>query len=133
MFKHLGYYTGAFFKKKNIRVLEKNEGKMIQLHNKVLYGGALIINLQKYIEAGMENEVHYGWGNEDFDRYCRWKNLGYRIYRTKNNLYHLLHPIGFNSRYFSNVQKEISINELLRSLDSSSEEILSRVNRNEKQ
>ena len=122
-----------FLKKKNISVLEKNEGKMDQLHNKVLYGGALIVNKDKYIEAGMENEKHYGWGNEDFDRYYRWKNLGYRIYRTKNNLHHLSHPKGINSTFYSTIQQSISSNELAKNIDSSPQEILSRINKNERQ
>ncbi|MEN9917667.1 MAG: hypothetical protein RL662_103, partial [Bacteroidota bacterium] len=58
-----------YLKKKDVRILYRHKSKMELLHPYALVGGAVIMNKKKYIEAGGENEKHYGWGNDDFDRY----------------------------------------------------------------
>ena len=35
----------------------------------------------KYIDMNMKNERHYGWGNEYYDCYNRFTNLGNNVYR----------------------------------------------------
>lgn len=60
-------------------------------------GGAFIINTKNYKYIGGENEVFYGWGIEDGERYMNWLNNGYRIFRAKGPLFHLSHPRGINS------------------------------------
>jgi len=101
-----------YWKKKDVRILHRNKPKMELLYNLPLVGGAVFMNREKYIEAGLENEKHYGWSNDDFDRYYRFMNLNYRIYRTKGCLYHLSHPRGDNSQFRSRITKEISESEL---------------------
>lgn len=44
-------------------------------------GGAIFVQTNKYLQAGMENEDFYGWGLEDGERHYRWLSFGYRIYR----------------------------------------------------
>ena len=65
----------------------------------------------------------YGWGNEDYDRYNRFKNLGYNIYRVDTPLFHLCHPRKENSSFRSKIFHQISSNELYRISNSSKEEL----------
>lgn len=54
-------------------------------------GGAFLVNRDKYLQAGGENEGFYGWGPEDAERVKRLEILGLPISRTKGSLYHLNH------------------------------------------
>lgn len=65
------------------------------------YGGCFIVNREKYIEAGMENEYFYGWGPEDLERVKRWEILGYNIRRVEESAFHFSHPVLDNSRSFN--------------------------------
>lgn|GEM_PF-4419056 len=47
----------------------------------------------------MKNERHYGWGNEYYDCYNRFTNLGYNVYRVDAHLFHLYHPRKENSSF----------------------------------
>jgi predicted glycosyltransferase involved in capsule biosynthesis len=62
-------------------------------------GGAFLVNRDKYIAAGMENENFYGWGEEDNERVKRMEILDLSIYYTPGPLFHLWHPVGLNSWY----------------------------------
>ncbi|GAB6122096.1 galactosyltransferase-related protein [Dysgonomonas termitidis] len=97
-----------YLKTKDIRVLYRNKNKLDLLYHQPMVGGAVIVNREKYIEAGMENERHYGWGNDDFDRYYRFAGLGYRIYRVNTPLFHLSHSRGDNSKFRSSLFSQIS-------------------------
>lgn len=97
-----------YFKKRDIRFLFRHINKMERLYSHALVGGAVIVNKEKYIEAGMENEKHYGWGNDDFDRYYRFVGLGQKIYRINIPLFHLSHSRGDNSKFRSPVSNKIS-------------------------
>lgn len=102
-----------YFKKKDIRILHRHKSKMERLYSHPLVGGAVMINREKYIQAGGENEVHYGWGNDDFDRYFRFIRLGYKVYSVINTpLFHLFHFRGINSYYQSIFYKKISKKEI---------------------
>ena len=65
---------------------------------------------------GGENENYYGWGDDDYDRYIRFMNNGYAIYRSKNVLFHLTHPRSYNSNYNSKLHQQISKAELLKTI-----------------
>lgn len=54
-------------------------------------GGMFLISKEKYIAAGGENEDFISWGFEDDERYIRFTRLGYKIGRTKNDLFHINH------------------------------------------
>lgn len=105
-----------FFKKANYLTLDDHKNMMNIFHSAVLYGGAVLINTEKYFAAGGENEKHYGWGNEDFDRMYRWMSLGYKIFRADFPLFHLSHPRGTNSNYSSDYYKELSQGEITKLL-----------------
>lgn len=117
-----------YLKNKNIKCLQRNKNKMNFLHNKKLVGGAVFIRKDKFIMAGMDNEIHYGWGNDDFDRFERFKILGYTIFRTNNPLFHLYHPRGINSFFGGLLMKEVSTWELASTINSSAHEILNKQN-----
>ncbi|GHU80330.1 hypothetical protein FACS1894145_6550 [Bacteroidia bacterium] len=117
-----------FLKKREIRCLYRNIHKMEKLHvNEILVGGAIVMRLDKFIAAGMENELHYGWGNDDFDRYYRFRVLGYNIYRVNTPLFHLVHPRGINSQYHSFLGAKISSHEVHKLKNSSEDDVMNRI------
>lgn len=131
-------YNGQFFETseimrkyyletKDIRVLYRNTAKLNYLYNHPMVGGAIFVNREKYINAGMENEKHYGWGNDDFDRFYRFIALDYKVYRVNVPLFHLCHPRGVNSLYRSNIFAQLSIGEKNKIENSSKEEIESNI------
>ncbi|MDR0333667.1 MAG: hypothetical protein LBI15_09410 [Dysgonamonadaceae bacterium] len=112
-----------YIKKRNIKTLYRHQNKMERLYHKLVVGGAVFFNKEKFLEIGMDNEKHYGWGNDDYDRFYRAKNHGLKIYNTDNCLFHLWHPRGTNSRFRSDTQLHISSDELLKIENSSKEDI----------
>jgi hypothetical protein len=113
-----------YLKKKDIKTLYRHQNKLMLLYDFPVVGGAVLFSKEKYISIGMDNEKHYGWGNDDYDRFYRFRNFGYNIYNTDNYLFHLSHPRGINSFFRSNNQKNISTDELTRTEHSSKAEIL---------
>jgi hypothetical protein len=116
-----------YLKKKDIRTLYRNINKMDLLYEHLLVGGGVFVNKEKYIYAGMENKAHYGWGDDDFDRYYRFARLELRIHRVNTCLFHLSHPRHINSRYSSNIQSGVSSIERFKTEGSSKQEILSKL------
>lgn len=96
----------------DIKTLYRNVNKMDLLYGHSVVGGAVFVCREEYQKIGMENEIHYGWGNDDFDRYYRFLNYGLRIAQSNNFLFHLSHPRGINSRYCSELKKWVSVREL---------------------
>lgn len=90
----------VYMQKEDPLFLCRHQSKMSFLHDGLnLKGGAFIVNANVYREAGMDNLQFYGWGSEDFERYDRLNNLGYKIYVTEGVLFHLSHPRGINSKH----------------------------------
>ncbi len=113
-----------YLKTKDIRTLYRNVNKHDHLYkHRMMMGGAVIVNRIKYIDAGMENEKHYGWGNEDFDRFFRFEALNYNIYRVNTPLFHLRHPRGSNSLFRLKIFERLSSDESIRMRNSSKEDI----------
>ena len=109
---------------RNIELLTGNVGKMRMIYGNDMKGGAFLSRRESYIKSGMENENFYGWGPEDFERYSRWINLGYRISRISGNLYHLTHSRGENSKYRSQQQIFATNKEYMKTKCSARNEIL---------
>lgn len=118
-----------FLKYKSTALLHKNKNKMRPLYQKFTVGGAVFVNKEKYVYAGMENEHYYGWGNDDYDRYYRFVKLNLKIYRTDTCLFHLSHPRGTNSGYRSSYEMRLSAAELIKTKKSTAAELLSYYNR----
>jgi len=91
-------------------------------------GGAMFVNKEAYIKAGMENEKFYGWGPEDWERFERWKILNLKIYQSKGPLFHLTHSRGSNSTFRSTEQSINTHKELSLTRFSSKSELLEDLN-----
>ncbi len=55
-------------------------------------GGIFMVNREKFIESGMNDERFEGWGREDDERHRRLINKGLRFRRQYGNIIHLWHP-----------------------------------------
>jgi predicted glycosyltransferase involved in capsule biosynthesis len=77
-------------------------------------GGAFLVDKNKYLEAGGENEYFYGWGPEDAERVKRMEILELPMRRAKGNLYHLYHPRGKNSHFYDEKCRKQNLSELLK-------------------
>lgn len=115
-----------FIQKKQISLFKKNQSKMSLLYGEIMFGGAIFVNVERYRYSGLENENFYGWGPEDAERYYRWKSLGYRIYRSKGNLYHLTHHRDINGKYRSEQLARNMLNEVFDTIACSKDEILNK-------
>ncbi|SMO70819.1 N-terminal domain of galactosyltransferase [Saccharicrinis carchari] len=77
-------------------------------------GGAFIVNKDRYLQAGGENENFYGWGPEDAERLKRMEILQEPIARIKGPLFHLYHPRGINSACGYTERDKNNVNELIK-------------------
>lgn len=78
----------------------------VLMHGPHSVGGAFLVNKEKYLQAGGENENFYGWGPEDAERVKRMEILGYGVYFASGPLFHLYHPRKENS-WFGSREVEI--------------------------
>jgi predicted glycosyltransferase involved in capsule biosynthesis len=88
-----------YIREKKIDIFLKNKDKMDLPYGNRMVGGAIFVNKESYMQAGMENEKFYGWGPEDGDRYERFRIFRYKIYRSEGYLFHLTHSRGSNSKF----------------------------------
>ncbi len=98
--------TSNMFKKLlNIEILLNRVSVMELMHGYHSVGGAFVVNKEKYLNAGAENENFYGWGPEDTGRVKRFEIMGLPIYNSIGTLFHLFHPLLENS-WFANDDAE---------------------------
>lgn len=113
-----------FVRSCNINILKRQQLKMCPLHQDLkLRGGAVFVSTDAYRRAGMDNLSFYGWGSEDFERFDRWRILGYTIYIVPGVLYHLTHPREKNSRFNNGKQLIQSAETIFKTRVSSAEEL----------
>jgi hypothetical protein len=89
----------------DIEILIRRIPVMHLMHGFHSVGGAYLVNKERYINAGGENENFYGWGPEDAERVKRMEILNLPIYNSSGVLIHLWHPMGNNS-WFANPEVE---------------------------
>lgn len=64
-------------------------------------GGAFLTNKEKYLKTGGENEKFHGWGPEDAERVKRLEIMNLPIHYSEGPLFHMWHPRGKTSWYYS--------------------------------
>ena len=101
-----------YLAKKRIKLLHDNICYMQAIYGYNMFGGAILMNTEKYSQAGLDNENFYGWGNEDYERQYRFSALKYKILRSKGPLYHLSHPRDLNGMFRSEKQQKWTSNYL---------------------
>jgi len=106
----------SFLKNEN----KKNESSIFKRSS---VGGAFIVNRQRYMDAGGENENFYGWGHEDAERFKRLEILQEPINRISGPLFHLYHPRGVNSRYDFIAREKNNLKEFLHVCQMNKEEL----------
>ena len=99
------------------------EGNLIPLLGRPSVGGVFIINKQRYLQAGGENENIYGWGPEDAERVKRMEILEEPVERVSGPLFHLYHPRGINSTFGYDERDRNNVNELIKVCRMSTEEL----------
>ena len=102
--------------KQNILAFLEEESKDNQfaVFGRPSVGGAFIVNKQRYLQAGGENENFYGWGPEDAERFKRMEILEEPVSRVSGALYHLHHPRGINSTFGNDERDKSNVKELLK-------------------
>lgn len=97
-----------FINNQKINFLKSHVHLMNVLYGKNSVGGAFFIIYEKYKDVGLENELFYGWGFEDFERVVRFNNYGLKMHRSNGPLFHLSHPRDINGNHSNVFQQERS-------------------------
>lgn len=87
-------------------------------------GGAFLVNREKYLAAGGENERFYGWGPEDAERVKRMEILELPVSRVEGPLFHLHHPRGINSGFDCGERDKQNLQALIDTCRMTKEELL---------
>lgn len=116
-----------YLKTRDINTLQENCDKMKMIYGPNVKGGAFIINKNAYQRSGLENELFYGWGIEDGDRYVRWTELDYNVYIGEGYLFHLTHGRGINSEFRNYNQNKFFRKMYNITKSSSKDEIMTRI------
>jgi len=113
-----------YAKNRSIQFLKRNKDKMGLIYGDQMIGGAVFVNREVFIKAGMMNEKFYGWGPEDCELYERLLILGLNIHRSEGPLFHLTHSRGSNSFFRSPEQNNNANRERMITMLSSRTELL---------
>lgn len=95
-------------------VLLSEKKNLPTMFGRLTVGGIFVVNREKYMQVGMENEYFIGWGPEDIERLKRLTILNLPVSRTAGSIYHLYHPRKLNSGYVDRSQNLLAKQELLR-------------------
>ena len=99
---------------KDIKVLYKNLNMLDYLYNQPMYGGAVFVNRKNILMRASKMKDIMDGGNEYYDCYNRFTNLGNNVYKVDAHLFHLYHPRKENSSFRPKTFHNISSNELFR-------------------
>lgn len=94
------YFSACFCRNLSLKMLECFPMVRQLMSGYYAVGGGFIVHVERYRQAGWENERFTGWGPEDAERYHRLRILGQRPTRTNGSLHHLYHSRGVNSGMF---------------------------------
>lgn len=86
-----------YLEKRDINVFKLMSSFMKEMYLPNPVGGVFFANRQSYIDSGMEQELFYGWGVEDGERYNRWILQKRKMIQVEGAIYHLSHSRGRNS------------------------------------
>lgn len=106
-------FTNLFIREKKLDVFSYNIDKFQTKFGHFSVDGAILINKDSYINAGMENENLYGWNLENLERLKRFEILGFNIKRIEGPAFKLYQPRETNSWQRDNLLKKNSLNEYL--------------------
>lgn len=117
--------------RRDIEFLKKHKGKMNSLYTVEgvigAVGGAIFLKTEDYLKSGMDSEDFYGWGLEDGERHYRWLELGYRIYRNKDCIFHLSHPRDLNGMFRSENHQRKAVHDFNEIVNYGKEELKKKI------
>jgi predicted glycosyltransferase involved in capsule biosynthesis len=77
--------------------------RMQSIFGRPFCGGVFLVHRKRYLDCGGENERFTGWGPEDAERLRRVCILGHKVsWTSTGQAYHLNHPRGKNSDFYTN-------------------------------
>lgn len=77
--------------------------RMQSIFGRSFCGGVFLVHRKRYLDCGGENERFTCWGPEDAERLRRVSILGHKVSWTiTGQAYHLNHPRGKNSNFYTN-------------------------------
>lgn len=113
--------TKRFVKRNNCDYYSDKKFEYVE-HN--FCGGAFLVDREKYLLCGGENERFIGWGPEDVERLKRVTILNENVkWTTSGRAYHLFHPRKRNSNFYSRKKKCQAEAELIKVCSMDREEL----------
>ncbi len=112
---------------KKAGVIDENKDRFT-LHGHLSLGGAFVVNKEKYLQIGGENEYFYGWNIEDWERVKRCEIAGCNVCRINGPLYHLYHPRLHNSTFVDKKEQLKGVKEYLKICSMNKEELMNYIN-----
>ena len=103
-----------FKEKLSFKILSSSIPVLKLMYGYYMTGGIYMVNRNKFIELGGENEKILGWGLEDAERLKRMESFDLSIYYSKGPLFHLWHPRGKNSWFANHVIEKNNRKEFLK-------------------
>ena len=79
-----------FIKMQDAKLFEENQNKLRIIAKKAY--GVIFFNKRDYHDAGLDNEHHTFWAQDDIEWVKRLNILGYNVKRVNGHLYCLFHP-----------------------------------------
>jgi predicted glycosyltransferase involved in capsule biosynthesis len=122
------YLSEIFHRTKELQLMDVADIKKRLFHGYEAVGGAYLVNVEKYLSIGGENENFYGWGPEDGEREKRVEILEAGMARVEGMLFHLYHARGAGSYFPSEEIQLRSMREFCKVCSMTKEELLEYVN-----
>lgn len=105
------------------------EGTLKPILGRPSVGGTFIVNIERYLRTGGENENFYGWGPEDAERLKRMEILQEPVGRIEGPLFHLHHPRNINSTLVDDERNRNNVKEFIKICRMNNDEIRKYIDR----
>jgi len=102
--------ANAYQQTQELGVLENAKKYLRLMNGRIAVGIAIVVDTEKYLRAGGENEFFTDWGPEDLERLKRMEIIYQKpVYRYPGYVFHLWHPR--NNSQYHDPQQEIAFKQ----------------------